>query len=432
MSASYLSMPAIALSLFALRTVPVTSSDGAVRVRRTDMFAKAPSARSPIQLWVGGLLVVWGCAAGAPEGPSRPKPPAARPAPPVAASPRAPVAPPEVQTWSALVPLPALLSPKVADVYADWAVHADPRHWYVSREQLPPVGFHALRQRTSTFPGVKHASVWAFRYGGDQLYPNPGVLAGRVPGCGGGIVASDGTFCPSVEYPGRRLSEAQVESLFDIVNTKNDVPRAIMNGFHFDQGFVVLSAAGAPVAELLVDDAATKLYARPRVSTTPIDTLMPARRQRLAELLAEVGLRTRQDEATQEQLERQVGIDQELHPARYVPFASGVDPTLNLGATTGQQQARLCLWQQLVWLRGQPRSGTEGSAIECEDGLKLYMGGYDACLAQFPTCERAVGEVEACMRSQRFDPCFSKPAHRRCRELTACFWGFAEHEPRPH
>src|SRR6185503_519350 len=105
-------------------------------------------------------------------------------------------------SWADIVPLPPLLAPELADIYSGYARESDPRQWFFSQPQQPPLGFVGLRRQSGTFPGGKYAKIRAYRYGGDGSYPSPSRLDPYTPGCGSGMVASDGTLCPSVQYPG--------------------------------------------------------------------------------------------------------------------------------------------------------------------------------------------------------------------------------------
>ena len=369
--------------------------------------------------WAWGL-VLFTCACGPAHAPVATEP--LKQAPRAVTAPAsAPPTPPE--SWSAMLGLPALVSARVATAYAQSASLLDPRQLFFGREQTPPSGFRPLPRWAKAFPGGKHAKVLAFHFANDRLYPGPATLDGTQRGCGGSLVARDGTFCPSVQYPGRALTDMQAEALFQVVNGKDDREVVVMNGYNFDQGFVVLDARDVPVAQVLVDADGMKILTTPRVSPHAVDDLAPPRRQQLRDLLREVGLWRAPDPVLTAELHRQAALDGALHDARFLPFSSGIDRSTRLDSVSTRERASLCGWQQQVWLRGAPRSGADGGSIECPDGWKLGGLGYDSCIALFPACDRAVGDVEDCMRAQRFDSCHDQPAHLHCRELRACFWG---------
>jgi len=331
---------------------------------------------------------------------------------------------PAATSWAEVVPLPALVAPELADVYADYAREVDPRSWFFAQPQRAPSGFVGLRAHATKFPGGKYAKVRAYRYGGDALYPLSPRLDPYTPGCGVGIVASDGTLCPSVQYPGWDVTAERAEQLFAILNTKNDVPRVVMNGYHFDRGFVVYDANDVPVAQVLINAHVDKLRMTPSLGkpANAVDYLSRARSQELRALLQQLGL-GEQDPQRSQLLLRQAEADGELHPARYIPFSSGVDGVVPLADTTAPQRSALCAWQQQAWARGAPRSGPDTSGIECEDGWRVTGANYAQCVAEFPSCDATVAEVEACMREQRFFPCLEEAEQQRCRALRSCFWG---------
>jgi hypothetical protein len=395
-----------------------------------------PGARSPI-IAVGELFVLFGasgvllafaavcvatgCAgrASAP-GISRPND---RPAQPSTTPPEPRSREPDYRGFH--VELPRLLSPELAEIYERWAHAADPRSMFLFREQAPPIGYRGIPTRQAkTFPSRAFSVIRGFRFGSDQTYPREHRFDRFVPGCGGGVLAKNGTLCPSVEYPGVTLSPAQAEELLSIINTPKGAPLAIMNGYHLVYGFVVYDGSDMPVAQALVTEHIDKLYTQPRLSDPFMGELGHGRETRLKALLGAVGFAVESTEEQDALVRRQAQLDGDLGRARYLPTSSGVDGARSMNDLSTAERARLCAWHQQVWALGLPRSGLETNGIRCEDGWAGTGLDWKACQEQLPACPANVGEVEACMRRQRFDPCLQRDVRNRCKALRGCFWGF--------
>lgn len=324
------------------------------------------------------------------------------------------------------VAVPQLVSPMLGPFYERLAEQFDPRHWYLTRDQEAWKGFVPLSHTPlPSFPGRSFAAVRAFFTANDHVYPAASELDDTVPGCGGSAVARDGTLCPTTLHPGVVLSARQADTFLSIVNAPNDAPRVIMNGYNFTLGLVLFDAKGVPVAEVDVDRDITKLRARPPVRRAEVDTMSPLRRSQMRALLTELGLVA--DGGERERLfeldQQQEQLDGDRHPVRYIPTASGVDTNVLLNEISSRERTLLCAWQVQVWRRGFP--SPRGSGIACDDGTTLIGLSFTQCRLRVPSCPNPVGEIERCMRQQRFDPCLAEEASRPCRRLRPCFWGMS-------
>ena len=327
--------------------------------------------------------------------------------------------------WQAFTTFPALVSPELGKVFEGWRREADPAHWFFSHPEAPPKGFKLWPARVAAFPGRQVAAkVLVHRFAGDRDTPHRSLLDARVPGCGADLIDRSGARCPSVSYPGRELTEAQRAELVEIANTPNDAPRTLTNGYNFTVGFLFFDAAEGPFAQLLVDASVTKLWLSPRVGKQALDTMMPARRQRLRALLGQLELLPPESDELHERLGAQRALDGELFRLRYLPAHSGVPPELSMNALDDQQKLALCFWYARSWTR--PRSG---GGFACEDGSRLLGQEVAHCMSALPTCDISVAEAEQCMRRQRVDACYERPESASCLPRRGCLWGMARTPP---
>jgi hypothetical protein len=253
----------------------------------------------------------------------------------------------------------------------------------------------------------------------DRQKPGASLLDAWVPGCGGGLVDARGARCPSASYPGRELTTAQIAELLAIANMPNDVPRAIMNSYSARFGFAFFDAQGRPFAQALVNASVDKLVLSPGTGSE-IDTMMPARRERLKKLLTELELLEPEVPELDALLGEQQRQDGELFRLRFLPPSAGVPTDVRLAALTETQKLRLCYWHASTGFV------TSGRGIECDDGLRMVGQDMQQCVSTFPVCDLTVGEAEDCTRRQRADRCYEQPESRRCGEQRQCLWGMVE------
>jgi hypothetical protein len=321
------------------------------------------------------------------------------------------------------VTLPPLLSPELARFYDRAAHDNDPRNMFLLRDQMAPRGFRGISARRVTrFPGASFGEVRSYVFDGDQLYPHPHRLNRFTPGCDHGLVAKNGTVCPSAIYPGAVLEAAHVRELLAVISaTEPPVPRA--GGWPMTYGFLFFDGERRPVAQVLVAQDAGKITTLPPYRAHDGLVLGEFRAARLLTLLTQLGLREDVTPDLERLTERQRVLDGNFHAARWLPADSGVAGSKSMDQTSPNERKLLCAWQQQVWAQGLPPASLEGG-IECESqGWSVKGLDWAQCQQQFPNCTASVGEVEACMRRQRFDPCLSSEGSRACRKHRDCFWG---------
>lgn len=192
--------------------------------------------------------------------------------------------------------------------------------------------------------------------------------------------------------------------------------------------------SGTPIAEIAVGLQSGKVETRPASEALSKGDWGASRWNRLLELVAELDPKPSLSEAFTDLLVEQRRRDEHAFTdgsfvrvswARYLPAYSDVDSRLREMDLSDEQRAIACAWQQLVWLRGVPRSGPGGAGLECKDGWNATAFDLAGCQRAFPRCEASMAEVETCMRRQRFDPCFQDPAASHCVAVRQCLWGFS-------
>jgi len=94
-----------------------------------------------------------------------------------------------------------------------WFRREDPLAWYLVHPQQAPAGFRPLPDRShrTVFPDRPYSEIWGYGLGHDSYLPSS---------CD--TLEPDGTLCPTVVYPGRRLNEDQQRALVAI--TRNPLP----------------------------------------------------------------------------------------------------------------------------------------------------------------------------------------------------------------
>jgi hypothetical protein len=305
---------------------------------------------------------------------------------------------------------------------------------YLFHPQPPLKGFAGFAAPLKgRFPGREFRHVFFHRFGEDRDFPEQAVLDSSVAGCNDVLLSTDGRYCPSVSYPPVELSPTQVAELLAITNQRDKSPKVKMSGWQKNLGFVFVDHAGTPVAEIAVGLHSGKVVTLPTNEVLREGDWGPSRWKRLLELVAELEPKPSRSEAFIVLLGEQRRRDEQASPggsslkvsrARYLPAYSGVDSRLREIDLSDEQRAIACAWQQLVWMSGAPRSGG-GHGIECNDGWKALGLDLLGCQRAFPRCAASIGDIETCMRHQRFDPCFEEPAARHCSALRPCLWGFS-------
>jgi hypothetical protein len=332
---------------------------------------------------------------------------------------------------------PIALGPPIPELASYFAQKPEVFDWqslYLFHPQAPLERFRGFdAPLKGPFPGRKFARVFFHRFGADRSTDDLGVLDGSVAGCHETLIAADGRYCPSVSYPPIELSPAQIAELLAITNQRDKRQMVRMCGYRKDRGFVFVDDSGTPVAEIAIGLDCGHATTRPTDERLQHGHWDSPRWGRLYRLLAEFEPPSDSSDEFLELLGKQRIRDEHAIPegrfvyaylARHLPAYSSVDPRVREIDLSDEQRAIACAWQQLVWLSGSPRTNGGGSSIECDDGWKATTLDFVGCQREFPRCEAPIGEVEACMRHQRFDPCFNEPAARHCVALRSCLWGF--------
>jgi hypothetical protein len=307
----------------------------------------------------------------------------------------------------------------------------DPNRMFLAVNQQPPRGFLPIpARRSGPFPGTPYASIRAYSYRfGARL-----ALAADAGGpCD--LVAPDGTLCPTVNAPGRRLSPAQQERLTALVRgaaffTKSgeglDLGRAYTRcDFEPHLAFVWFDSAQRPVGQLEIG------FGCDEWDTLPLaDGIRGPSVMRADEHDAVLGLC------------RDLGIDgcflgdssqrEAFERAQYAPPGAGTPSPLvawlarppaveldqALATTSISERRSLCAWHARR-VAETLNSGVEpGIGWTCEDGYRGSLESLSECVDLFPECSLQVREILACVAQSticsRQDPCGSHPE---------CLWG---------
>ncbi len=287
----------------------------------------------------------------------------------------------------------------------------EPDCLYFGHEQTPPSKFQPLsRGPVTAFPSAAFTTVVAVAYHRDGL-----ELDTLVPGCEHKVLAPNGTFCPSVSFPGATLSPVQVERLLAAMANRNDETAGLSLRCEFDPqlAFVFLNADRTPVAEVDVDIGCGRWSALPRPRR--LQSIMGSSEKEVLALCRE--------------------LDLPLAPVRANPgesrargpwpreHSSGVDVAQTLNSTSPVERRRLCGWSALRFasMRGRPPP----YPITCRDGKpKYWISSVRSCVNTFPVCDTPVGAVEECIRHLEGDTCFeSRETIVACAGLERCIWG---------
>ena len=333
---------------------------------------------------------------------------------------------------------PIALPPPQAELVEFFAAQPEAFAWqslYLFHPQPPLRSFGGFATPLKgPFPGRKFRHVFFHRFGNDRDFPGQAVLDSSVAGCSDVLLATDGRYCPSVSYPPIELAPGQVTELLAITNQRDKNPKVKSSGWQKELGFVFVDDSGTPIAEIAVGLQSGKVETRPASEALSEGDWGASRWNRLLELVAELDPKPSLSEAFTDLLVEQRRRDEHAFTdgsfvrvswARYLPAYSDVDSRLREMDLSDEQRAIACAWQQLVWLRGVPRSGPGGAGLECKDGWNATAFDLAGCQRAFPRCEASMVEVETCMRRQRFDPCFQDPAASHCVAVRQCLWGFS-------
>ncbi len=294
---------------------------------------------------------------------------------------------------------------------------ANPECLYFAQEQGPPAGFRPLsRGPVATFPQVRYASVLAVVHHQDGLR-----LDSLVPGCDHRAVAPDGTFCPSVTFPGTKLSREQADRLLTVVAQRDDAAgrTALRCGFDPQLSFVFLNHDDAPVAELDVDLDCGKWGALPQPQS--MHPVIGAGQKELVALCRELRLPLCACE-TVRPADAAVGPMQQPEP----PAVEAARP---LSSATPLDRRRLCAWSTLRMTLARGLHASD--FVACPGGRPQYwIASVRSCIEGFPSCEIPIGTVETCFQHLDTDACLeSQKTRAACGAAMRCLWGITWKTP---
>lgn len=295
-----------------------------------------------------------------------------------------------------------------------------PANWYLAREQKPVPGFQVMAAPPGhDFRRVRVGRAVAYSFGFATFEP----FFRHTDK----LLMDDGTLAPFAVAPGRELTEAQTARLLAALPQERPRVPKVRCDFTPVWGVVFHSDEGAPLFDVRVgpdriaSNAGGSHLAGPMLMSPAIQSAL----WRVCEELDLPGCR---------RFER-VALDIELSllprdaegratsrsPDTMAWSASGLPRDNKLRDLTLPERRLACAWKSAASryfadngfvLRG-------GMAYECDNGLTASNHEYEECVAEFPTCNSTVGQVEACLVSLTRDPC--APA-TGCLDL--CHYGF--------
>jgi hypothetical protein len=307
----------------------------------------------------------------------------------------------------------------------------DPNRMFLAITQQPPRGFQPIpARRAGAFPGTPYASIRAYSYGFDEGLALAAAASGPCD-----LVARDGTLCPTVNAPGRRLSPEQQERLTALVrgavfSTKSGEGESLGRGYtrcDFDPhlAFVWFDAAERPVGQLEVCFGCDEWDTRPFVEGIRGPSMMHSdEHEAVLGLCRELGL----DGCFFGDSLRREAFDR----LRYAPPDSGSpSPILSwlgrppaveldqaLATTSISERRSLCAWYARRIAETLNSRVEPGIHWTCEDGYRGSLESLSECVDLFPDCSVQVREILDCVAQSticsRQGPCASHPE---------CLWG---------
>jgi hypothetical protein len=307
----------------------------------------------------------------------------------------------------------------------------DPNRMFLAIAQQPPRGFQPIpARRAGAFPGTSYASIRAYSYRFDEGL----ALAADASGpCD--LVARDGSLCPTVNAPGRRLSAAQQERLMALVRgavffSESGGGASLGRAYtrcDFDPhvAFVWFDSAQRPVGQLEVCFGCDEWDTLPFVEGIRGPSVMrPDEHEAVLGLCRELGL----DGCFFGDSSRREAFDR----LRYAPPDSGspspilswlarppaVDLDQALATTSISERRSLCAWY------ARRVAETLNSRVEpdihwtCEDGYRGSLESLSECVDSFPECSVQVREILECAAQSTI--CSRQGA---CASHPECLWG---------
>jgi hypothetical protein len=310
---------------------------------------------------------------------------------------------------------------------------------YGARPQARPAHWSAIR-RDAPFRFDRVASIRAYTFRMGRAFDE----IEQAKHCHD-IVACDGTFCPSVSFPGVLLSDAQRDALLalvdDVVHRKHPASRCAFSPHH---GFVFFDRDGTPIAELQVCfDCGEWSVSFASGSSLTGDGEVKLRK--LCEQLHLGGCWFGTEPSPAQKSVEARGLLQDPPHAGLADL--GVDPALVEAKATAVQKEILCRWanaEAYLWGRGPLRrrmdqgDGRDGAfGFQFDEGpsqaLRVSVQDTASCVAKLPKCNVPVGAVERCYRARypsgqllRDDFVFPVKPPEVCEAASGCMWGVEE------
>ena len=322
----------------------------------------------------------------------------------------------------------------------EWHRMSDPDLHYGARPQARPPHWKPFRHDGAfSFDRVASIRAYPFRTGlFDEIE--------QTTHCHD-ILARDGTFCPSVAFPGILLSDAQRDGLIALVNDvlhPRQRPPSFRCTFDPHHGFVFFDREGTPIAEIQVCfDCGQWSVSFASGSTQMGDGEVGLRK--LCEVLGlgDCWFGTEHGPNLTSLFDR--GLIEDPYPA-IADF--GIDPALVEASASPAQKEILCRWAQtgiVLWQRNvlpwriEPTDsyerGTYGFEFPEGAGQELHVIVDDtaSCVAKFPKCNVPIGAVERCYRARyprgqllKDGVVFPASPPEACDAARGCMWGVEE------
>jgi hypothetical protein len=302
-----------------------------------------------------------------------------------------------------------------------WYRSLDRLSTYRFQSQTVPAGYRPLPEQSHSraFPGAKFSEIWGYEIGTNYL-----------PDCT--MLASDGTLCPNVIFPGKALDADQVKlmmsiaqhpvNVIDVSTSFDSSGRAVRHarsrgrtrcGDDPTAMFVFYDASHKPVGVVGVDRDCSEwsLWPAPKDAWVGF-ALTEDNEQRILNQLC-VGLdlwtcsagteqRTRGGASWPKTDAERTAAKRALLPLLLREWPS-VDESKSLASTSRSEREQLCAWYDRSaaiaaslfnrvggWL-------FNGLSLEDEQGHALRLQPFDECIDSFPACSGTVGTARACI-----------------------------------
>jgi hypothetical protein len=299
-----------------------------------------------------------------------------------------------------------------------WYRVMDPLNTFRFHPQPAVPGYRPLPQRSRSpfFPNADFSEIWGYEIGAS--YPL---------NCN--LLARDGSLCPNVVYPGRRLDEAQSKQLVSIArHPTNEIGKITWPDGSQHPAVRPLSRCGdEPVAMFVFYD-----QHHSPVGVVGVDedcgqwSFLPAPKD------AWVGFATTQD--NEQRILRQLclgldlltcapktssGSSSEPRPNTDARMAiqrallplllrewPGVDESKSVADASQYEREQLCAWYSrsaTITASLFNRIGSwlfSGLSLDDEQGHSLRLQSHEECVENFPVCRGTVGAARACITRQ--------------------------------